>query len=144
MEDLIKEKYISTSPSPLSLKATEKIIDQMNNCVCRIHNNGNGTGFFTKIKFKSESKSLPVLVTNNHVIGVKDIENKKSITIYLNNDKKVKVIEMDENRMRYTNEKLDITIIEIKENKDELNNKYIELDDNIIDYFKSNKNIKCN
>ena len=46
--------------------------------------------------------------------------------------------------MRYTNEKLDITIIEIKENKDKLNNKYIELDDNIINYFKSNENKKCN
>ena len=142
MEDSKKEKYINTSPSPVSLKGTETIIDQMNNCVCRIYNNGKGTGFFTKIQFKN--KLLPVLVTNNHVIGVKDIENKKSITIYLNNDKKVKVIKVDENRMRYTNEKLDITIIEIKENKDELNNKYIELDDNIIDYFKSNKNIKCN
>jgi hypothetical protein len=81
----------------------------MNNCICRIYNNGEGTGFFTKIPFKNEL--LPVLVTNNHVIGANDIENKKSITIYLNNDKKVKGIELDENRMRYTNEKLDITII---------------------------------
>ena len=142
MEDSKKEKYISTSPSPVSLKGTEKIIDQMNNCVCWIYNNGKGTGFFTRIPFKN--KLLPVLVTNNHVIGANDIENKKSITIYLNNDKKMKRIEMDEKRMRYTNEKSDITIIEIKENKDKLNNKYIELDDRIIDYFKSNENIKPN
>ena len=43
---------------------------------------------------------------------------------------------MDEKRIRYTNEKLDITIIEIREK--ELNNKYIELDDSIIEYFKMN------
>ena len=39
--------------------------------------------------------------------------------------------------MMYTNEKLDVTIIEIKDN---LNNKYLELDDEIINYFKLNKN----
>ena len=39
---------------------------------------------------------------------------------------------------------MDITIIEIKENKDKLNNKYIELDDNIIYYFKLNKDEEPN
>ena len=39
---------------------------------------------------------------------------------------------------------MDITIIEIKENKDKLNNKYIELDDNIINYFKLNKDEEPN
>ena len=115
MEGSKKEKFINTSPSPVSLEGTEKIIYQMNNCVCRIYNNGKGTGFFARIPFKNNF--LPVLITNNHVIGVKDIENKKLITIYLNNGKKMKLIKMDENRMTYTNEKLDITIIEIKENK---------------------------
>ena len=36
MEDIKKEKYISSSPEPVTLKGTEKIIDQMNNSVCRI------------------------------------------------------------------------------------------------------------
>ena len=49
---------------------------------------------------------------------------------------------MDENRLIYTNEKLDITIIEIKEGSDKLNNKYLELDDNIINYLKENKEPK--
>ena len=57
MEDNNKEKYINTSPSPVSLKGTKKILDQMNNCVCRIYNNQIGTGFFTKIPYKS--KLLP-------------------------------------------------------------------------------------
>ena len=49
-----KEKYItSRSPEPVSFKGTENILNQMNNCVCRIfNNNGNGTGFFTKILLK--------------------------------------------------------------------------------------------
>ena len=136
MEDRNKEKYISISPEPVSLKGTLNIIDQMNNCICRIFNKGKGTGFFTKIPF--HSKLLPVLITNNHIIDQNDIKNKIKIIIYLNNDKKERVIKLDENRIRYTNEKLDITIIEIKD-EDKLNNKYIELDDRIINYFKLNE-----
>ena len=135
MEDIKKEKYIASSPEPVTLKGTEKIIDQMNNSVCRIYNNGNGTGFFTKIPYKS--KLLPVLITNNHVINQKDILNNKKISLYLNNDGITRTIKLDNNRMMYTNEKLDVTIIEIKDN---LNNKYLELDDEIINYFKLNKN----
>ena len=135
MEDIKKEKYITSSPEPVTLKGTEKIIDQMNNSVCRIYNNGNGTGFFTKIPYKS--KLLPVLITNNHVINQDDILNNKKISLYLNNDGITKTIKLDNNRMMYTNEKLDVTIIEIKDN---LNNKYLELDDEIINYFKLNKN----
>ena len=130
MEDNLKEKFIKSSPEPVSFKGTKKILKQMNNSVCRIYNNGKGTGFFTKIPYKS--KLIPVLLTNNHVINKEDIKNNKDITIYLNNDKMIKEIKIDNNRLRYTNEKLDITIIEIKE---DLNNEYIELDDNIIYFF---------
>ena len=37
MEDCKKEKYIDkTSPKPVSFKGTENILNQMNDCVCRI------------------------------------------------------------------------------------------------------------
>ena len=137
MEDIIREKYISSSPDSVSFNGTKQIIDQMNNSVCRIFNNGNGTGFFTKIPYGS--KFLPVLITNNHVINNNDISNKKTISLYLNNDKITKTIKLDKNRKIYTDEQLDVTIIEIKENEDNLNNKYLELDDEIISYFKLNK-----
>ena len=132
MEDCTKEKFIRTSPDPVSFEGTQNILNQMNNCVCRIYNNGEGTGFFTKIPYKK--KLFSALITNNHVISINDIINNKLITLYLNNDKKERSIKLDNNRLRYTNEKLDITIIEIKD-KDNINNKYLELDDNIIDYF---------
>ena len=137
MSDSIKEKYIKTSPEPVSLEGTKQILNQMNDSVCRIYNDCKGTGFFTKIPYKS--KLLPVLITNNHVINKDDIKNNKIISLYINNDKIIKEIKIDNNRLRYTNEKLDITIIEIKE-KDNLNNQYLELDDNIINYFELNKN----
>ena len=109
MVDNIKEKYTATSPEPVSLKQTEKIIQQMNNSICRINNKGNG--FFVKIPYKS--KLLPVLITLNQVINTDDIQDNKNISMRLNNDKKIKTIKLDENRLMYTNEKLDRTIIEI-------------------------------
>ena len=136
MVDYIKEKYTNTSPDPISLKQTEKILEQMkSNSICRI--NDKGTGFFVKIPYKS--KILPVLITSNQVINTDDIQDNKNISLYLNNDKKIKAIKLDNNRLIYTNEKLDITIIEIKDDEDNLNNKYLELDDEIINYFKLDK-----
>ena len=113
MVDNRKERYITKSIEPISLKQTEKILDQMNNSICRINDKGNG--FFVKIPYKS--KLLPVLITTNHVINTDDIINNKNISIFLNNDKKIKTIKLDNNRLKYTNEKLDITIIEIFENR---------------------------
>ena len=109
MVDNRKEKYSTTSLEPLSLKQTEKIIDQMNNSICRI--NDIGTGFFVKIPYKSQL--LPVLVTTSKVINLYDILCNKNISIHLNNDKIIKNIKLDNNRLMYANEKFDITIIEI-------------------------------
>ena len=81
----------------------------MNNSICRINDKGNG--FFVKIPYKSIL--LTVLITTNQVINTDDIQDKRNISIRLNNDKKIKTIKLDENRIMYTNEKLDITIIEI-------------------------------
>ena len=143
MEDIIKEKYISTSPEPVSYKGTKEILGQMDNSVCRIYNTkSNGTGFFTKIPY--HSKLLPVLITNSHVIDGDNLKINQSITFSLNKDiNDLKVIKLDNNRLRYTNENLDITIIEIKEEKDNLKDekgklaiKYLELDDSITSYFK--------
>ena len=136
MEKIKKEKYIKSSPEPVSLNGTEEIANQMRNSVCRIYNNGNGTGFFTKIPY--QSKLLPVLITNNHVINKEDILSDKIIPLCFNNGKTVKKIKLNRNRLMYTNEQLDVTIIEIIENKDNFNNNYLELDDQIINYFKSN------
>ncbi len=143
MAESNKEKYIRSLPEPITLKTTEKIIDQMNNCICRISNkNRKGTGFFVKIKYKKNI--LSVLITNNHIINKDDILDKNNISIYLNNDKKIKMIKLDNNRKIYSNEKYDITIIEIKENEDKLNNKYLELDDEITNYIKLNRNENLN
>ena len=110
MVDYIKEKYTNASPDPISLKQTEKVLEQMKSSgICRI--NDKGTGIFVKIPYKS--KLLTVLITTNQVISTNDIQDNRNISLYLNNDKKIKTIKLDNNRLKYINEKLDITIIEI-------------------------------
>ena len=102
-----KEIY-KTFPEPISLKQTEKIIEQMkrNNNICKINNKGNG--FFVKIPYKS--KLLPILITSNQVINTDDIQNKSNVSL------NITLIKLDNNRLIYTNEKLDITIIELSFN----------------------------
>ena len=100
MVDNRKEKYNTTSLEPLSLKQTEKILEQMNNSICRINDKGNG--FFVKIPYKS--KLLPVLITNNQVINKYDLMCNRNIQLYLGNDKKIKTIKIDNVRLKYTNE----------------------------------------
>ena len=102
MVDNRKEKY-TTSPEPISLRQTENILEQMkSNSICRI--NDKGTGFFVKIPYKT--KLLPVLITTNQVVNAGDIRDNKNISLYLNNDKKIKTIKLDNNRLKYTNEKI--------------------------------------
>jgi surface protein len=134
-------KLINASPEPVTFEGTKIILNQMNKCVCKIHGKGEGTGFFTKIPFNSQL--LPVLITNNHSLSGKDIKNNNKITLSLNHNKKTKEIRIDEDRKIYTSKELDIAIIEIKDN-DNLDNEYIDLDDNILNYCKNNNNGNLN
>ena len=130
------EKYCENYPNPVSLKSTEKIIEQMKNNVCRIYLNegSKGTGFFCKIPYNN--KFLHVLMTNNHVIDEKELKRENILISINNNQKKIEL----ENRMKYTNKEYDITIIEIK-NKDEINN-YLEIEDNIMKNLSNEPYIK--
>ena len=93
-DDIIKEGYISQSPDPVSLSATEKIAEQMKYSVCQIlAGDVSGTGFFVKIPYKS--KELPVLMTNNHVINKSEIDDNIKITIKLNNGKVSKLLKIE-------------------------------------------------
>ena len=130
MSDIIKESLNKDQPIPVSLEGTRTILNQMENCICKIYkDNGTiGTGFFCEIPFNNNL--LKVLITNNHVLNENEIDNNKIINIsIINKEKKkeeIKRIEIDNKRKKYSNKELDITIIEIKA-KDEINN-YMEVD----------------
>ena len=129
--EVTKEKKLNNFSEPVSLETSEKIIDQMKNCVCKIstENGQKGTGFFCKIPFPETDNLLSVLITNNHVIDESILENEKNkVILLLNNDNEIKEIKL-ENRIKFTNKEYDITFIELKEN-DGIT-KFLELDKNI-------------
>ena len=54
MEEMNKEKKIKYSPDPVSIEGTNKILEQMKNCVCKIkYKEIFGTGFFCYIPYKN-------------------------------------------------------------------------------------------
>ena len=137
MDEEIKEKYVNSSPEPVNVEKSEKIIEQMKKCICRIHYNGNdGTGFFIKIPYKSNL--LPVLITNNHIIDLKSNDKKKLITIFINEEAKERFIKINDKRLCYTSKELDVTIIEIKKIEDNIKY-FLELDDSIINSLNLNE-----
>ena len=108
------------------------ILAQMENCICKIKfKGGYGTGFFCAIPFPDLNNLLPVLITNNHVLGKKDIKIGKEIIFTTNNEKNFYKISIDARRKVYTKEKpFDITIIElIKEYKNAI---FLEIDEYLL------------
>ena len=135
MTEIEKEKSIVEYPLPVTIEGTIKILDQIQNCICKIENkNGNGTGFFCYIPFKN--KKLTVLLTNNHIINEKFINENERIEVSINDYKEYKIIEL-KNKKIYTSEKYDTTIIEINSEKEKINN-YLELDEEIFEHYNIN------
>ena len=137
----IKEKDIEGAITSIQGETLEKINDQMKNCSCIIEckEKGNGSGFFSLIPFPNKTRSLPVLMTNNHVLSKEDIIKGKKINIYMK-EKKFNIL-VDDSRRVHTNKSYDITIIELHENDGLDINKFLEIDDSIYknkldDFFK--------
>ena len=90
MSDIKQEKLINKYLPQVSLNSTNKLVFQMENCICKIYKEeGTATGFFCKIPFKKEL--LPVLITNNHLINGDDINNKIDVDLSINNSIKKKL-----------------------------------------------------
>ena len=53
MSEIIKESMIKEQPIPVTLEGTRIILNQMENCICKIYkdNGAIGTGFFCEIPF---------------------------------------------------------------------------------------------
>ena len=82
-----------------------------------------GIGFFVKIPFPKNNKTINVLITSNKLINEYDLTDANNIKLYLKNNINNITIDsnIDNNRKFYTNNEYRITIIEILE-KDELEN----------------------
>ena len=117
--------------SHITLACAEKIVEQMKNNVCKIIlDNAQGTGFFCLIPYPDMNNRLPVLITNNHIINEKLLnEINAEITISTQDDSNIKKLKLD-NKIKYTNKEYDVTIIEVKE-EDNIKS-YLELDDTLL------------
>ena len=124
------EKKISNSVDPVNIVCTEKILDQMKNCICKIKINGVfGTGFFCAIPLGNK-ETIKVLMTNYHVLNENDMEEINKLNLLLNDEKEILSIDLGIERKIYLNKDYDVTMIELKE-EDKIKN-YLELDDNLL------------
>jgi hypothetical protein len=125
MEEGIEAGLIKGSIDKISINKTEKILNQIKNCVCKINGNKIGTGFFCKILYKN--KLIPVLMTNYRVLNDNNLlDIGKEINVYING--KLKIININKDNKIYSSEEHDLVIIKLKDNF--LDN-YLEIDQNI-------------
>ena len=126
---------IDISINPISFEQTKKILEQMENYICKIiiDKDTKGTGFLCKIPLHGDNKLTPVLITNNNVINDNILARKKDINIesFCTSSIKSKKLNLS-NRTAYNNKKLGISIIEIV-NKDGFKNiNMFELDEDML------------
>ena len=128
------EKFIDSSITPITLPQMNKIIEQMNKSVFKIHKTGKGffgTGFLCKIPFPNKYNFLSFFATNYHVLGEDDLKDGCKVTINING--KIKDIKINNTRNIYKNEKHDVVFIEIID-IDEINiNDCLDIDDIIME-----------
>ena len=139
--EIIPEEIILDSPSMLSYECTEKILNQMKECVCKIFFGAKlGTGFICKIPFPDRKNMKMVLITNNHIIN-NTVFNREIELIFEKININIKINLSISKRMKYTNPTYDITIIDIKEEEEEEDiNDWLELDDSVIENIILNEN----
>ena len=132
MEERIDEGRIKGAIDPISLEKTEKIVEQMKSSICQVYGKETGTGFFCKIPY--EGKSIPVLMTNYHIIDDDFLKNNKEFKISINNGKN-DFININEKTKIYSSirDEYDIMIIKLQEEKNIYH--YLDLDE---DLFKEN------
>ena len=113
-----KESLFTNNPNMITFECYEKIGAQMENCICQIdRGDAMGTACFCKIPFPDLEHTLPVLITNNHVIDEELLFKKNGkIRISIKKENNFKEIYLDgRKKMTFSENNLDITIIEIKD-----------------------------
>ena len=126
MENNYEEGIIKDAKEMKLLEETDQ--KEKEKCICKINGSKIGTGFFCKIKY--ENTSIPVLITNYHIVDDNYVRSHNDLNIYVNG--KPKFINLNKNKLIYSssNNKYDITIIRLEE--DEIKN-YLEIDENIFE-----------
>ena len=129
----VEEKLLTNVPKSFPIEALNILFKQSQNGICKIiKEKSNGSGVFCLIPFPDKSNLLPVLMTNNHVLGKNDISQGNIIKFLLGNNK-LSEIKINNSRKCYTNHQYDVTIIEIKKSDGLNSDKFLEIDDQIFE-----------
>ena len=125
MEGRVDESYFPNTERAKPLDETT--YKEKGKCICKIvRGRLMGTGFFSKIDY--EGKTIPVLITNYHVIDDDFINKNKKLTFYINGD--LHEIDINKDNVIYssTDKIYDIMIIKLKECE---GYSFLEIDKNI-------------
>ena len=118
----------TSSSEPITIEETQKILEQMTNCICKVKSKGiYGTGFFCRIRFLDNTFNK-VLTTSYQILDEHYFKENNEINLIINNQ--ARIINLNKKRKIYSNKDFDLTLIEIKES-DKIND-YFELDENIL------------
>jgi hypothetical protein len=148
-KNIIPEKYNRNSPNPISFDQLKTILSQMKKCAKISYNNIRGTAFFLEYTLK-DKKSRKVLVTCGHVLEEKILEEKKILTVSLNNisngenSQISKAIHLGLHRKKLCCTQLDLAFIEIIESDKIPPEYFFEIDENYKDGKENFKNISKN
>ena len=126
MEDRVDEKYCPNTEKAKPLDETK--YKEKGKCICKISRGLMGTGFFSKIDYKG--KTIPVLITNYHVINDDFINKNKKLTFYINGNSHTIDINKESVVYSSTDKKYDIMIIKLKECE---GYSFLEIDNNIFE-----------
>ena len=127
----IEEGLIKGTKEAVPIYKTD--LKEMGKCICKINGNKTGTGFFCRINYLDYS--IPVLITNNHVIDENFMEQKKILKVYINEESYI--IGINKKNIIYSSvsNKYDIIIIKLEEG--EIKN-FLQIDQNIFKYNSEN------
>ena len=118
----------TSSSEPITIEETQKILEQMTNCICKVKSKGiYGTGFFCRIRFL-DNTFIKVLTTSYQILDEHYFKENNEINLIINYQ--ARIINLNKKRKIYSNKDFDLTLIEIKES-DKIND-YFELDENIL------------
>ena len=127
----IEEGVIKGTKEPVPIYKTD--LKEMGKCICKINGNKIGTGFFCRINYLDYS--IPVLITNNHVIDENFMELKNQLKVYINDESYI--IGINKKNIIYSSERNKYDIIIIKLREGEIKN-FLELDQNIFKFNSEN------
>lgn len=129
------EKKIIGNSRPIDAEKLFDILEFAKKCMCKIKYLKKGitpvgSGFFCQLNITEMNFiNRKFLMTNNHVINLKYLQNNNEL--YFENNKENYVLNL-KNRYYFTNKKYDFTIIEIKDSDNIKNISFYELFENIM------------